>query len=113
MRVAWISALPTICRTWWSMLVAWNCCLRHATRERCHLATPHGPEPLIARSLPPATPLLSVLIRRGFPVRPYPFDRYRISITRRRKIREAFQRLEAIERTLCTTDREHEHVADR
>ena len=58
-------------------------------------------------------PLLIFLIRRGFPVRPYSFDRYRISITRRKKIRETFQRLEAIELTLCTTDREHENVADR
>lgn len=44
------------------------------------------------------TPLLLFLVRRGFPVKPYPFDRFRLSLRRRRKVARAFRRLDAIER---------------
>ena len=44
------------------------------------------------------TPLLLFLVRRRYPVRTHPFDRYSLSCTRRKKIRRAFRRLDAIER---------------
>ena len=46
------------------------------------------------------TPLLRFLVRRRYPVRTYPFDRYLLSWTLRQKIRRAFRRLDAIERAM-------------
>lgn len=46
------------------------------------------------------TPLLLFLVRRGFPVKPYPFDRFRLSLRRRKKVARAFRRLDRIESEL-------------
>ena len=45
--------------------------------------------------------MLIFLIRRGgYPVRPYPFDRFRLSLRRKKKIARAFRRLDSLERAL-------------
>ena len=49
------------------------------------------------------TPMLLFLVRRRYPVRPMPFDRYRVSPRRQKKIRRAFERLATIERNIRAT----------
>lgn len=43
------------------------------------------------------TPLLVFLVRRGFPVQLRPYEHYRVSRRKSRKIAEAFRRLERVE----------------
>jgi hypothetical protein len=47
-----------------------------------------------------AMPSLLFLVKFGFPVRPNPYRRYRLSVRRRARIRAAFRRLDEVERTI-------------